>query len=605
MPPVEKPTIDDSWSRTDILPEAELPDVAAIMADGRKRAKTIQIGLSPFLRENNVASEIQFKEQCARDGTVMLHAQVGFRDGEKTRRAYADIYEAAHRQGGRVDRYGICLDWAMGYPKDRRGHALRGTGLILDEPEDFINLTAMAPVAPHFGDFVLGMPGAMENTESALLAGSTSIGNLGQYFTYRLPNWDNDVATTEATVRALALCAAQPAPVLIHSNLDDGFASLFTDLSCALGSVLLERHIVETLIDCRVGHCYGHTFSDPISRWAFQRGLARVSVGPGTMVYGNTTSYGPNTAENYAALAAYIGIDIMAQRRLPTGHAVNPVPVSEATRIPDIDEIIDANLFANRLIERTEATAPLYDENLADQIAGQLVEGAEHFHRSVLSAFENRGIDTRNPLEMLLALKRMGARRLEALYGPGVVDVNAPTGRRPVIVTPVIEELNTKAQEILSNATRYAETIRELAPRLCIATTDVHEYGKILLTEVCDKLGATIIDAGVSVDASALCQQALDNHADAIAISTYNGIALEFLSGLRDEMLVHGLDIPIYIGGKLNQIPKDSNSSLPVRVDSDLSALGAVPCATIEEMLENLASIEKTLPLDNELRQTI
>ncbi|MHB2268228.1 hypothetical protein [Aliihoeflea sp. PC F10.4] len=57
--------------------------------------------------------------------------------------------------------------------------------------------------APYFGDFMLGLPGAVENTRAALAAGVTTIGNLGQYFTFRLPDWDDDVATTEATVTAL------------------------------------------------------------------------------------------------------------------------------------------------------------------------------------------------------------------------------------------------------------------------------------------------------------------------------------------------------------------------------------------------------------------
>ena len=52
------------------------------------------------------------------------------------------------------------------------------------------------------------------------------------------PEWVSD-----ATVEALALIAAQPVEVLVHSNLDDGFAALFQDLGSVMGAVLLERHI--------------------------------------------------------------------------------------------------------------------------------------------------------------------------------------------------------------------------------------------------------------------------------------------------------------------------------------------------------------------------
>jgi hypothetical protein len=164
-----------------------------------------------------------------------------------------------------------------------------------------------------------------------------------------MPRWPDDVGTTAETVKALALCAAQPVEVLIHSNLDDGFASLFTDMACAIGAVLIERTVVEDLIGGRMAHCYGHTYSDPLTRLAFQRALARVTRSPGSMVYGNTTVFVEEEVENYANLASYLLVDIVAQNLQPTGHAINPVPVSEALHIPEIDEVIDAHLFANRL----------------------------------------------------------------------------------------------------------------------------------------------------------------------------------------------------------------------------------------------------------------
>src|SRR5262249_37672770 len=262
----------------------------------------------------------------------------------------------------------------MGYPSDRRQDMPRGTGLILDDPTDFARLTREAPVAPHFGDFVIGMPSALENTVAALAAGATAIGNLGQYFTFRLPGWTDDVGTTAATVEALALLSAQPCEILIHSNLDDGFAALFHDLACSFGAALLERHIVDGLIGGRVSHCYGHTFSEPLTRLAFQRALAATTATPGTMIYGNTTLYQGSGSDNYAALGGYLAIDAVGQRLKPSGHALNPVPITEAERIPDIDEIIDAHRFALRLIERSDALLPLIDVAEADRVAARIIQ---------------------------------------------------------------------------------------------------------------------------------------------------------------------------------------------------------------------------------------
>ena len=308
---------------------------------------------------------------------LMFHAQIGYRDPEQSRRAWAEIYE-----GCAPDRYGICLDWSMGYPAQQRRGKPRGTGLILDTPEAFRALTQMAPVAPHFGDFVMGTPAALENTAAALQAGATIIGNLGQYFTFRLPHWDDDVETTLATVRALGLIAAQKVEVLVHSNLDDGFAAWFSDLASALGAATIERYVVEELVGARVAHCFGHTFGDPVTRLAFQRALAVVNPAPGSMLYGNTTAYGPSDAANYGALASYLLVDLMGQATQPSGHAVNPVPVTEAQRIPAPQEVVAAHRAGRRLAERLPGLLPLFDQAQAMALVPRLLAGAEAFKRA-------------------------------------------------------------------------------------------------------------------------------------------------------------------------------------------------------------------------------
>jgi hypothetical protein len=274
-----------------LLDGAALPDTGELIDRGRALANTVTVGPCPFLQHHGIASEADAKRASIAEGRLMQHAQIGWRSASKTREAYARIHGECAERGVSVDRYGICLDWSMGLPRDQRNDAMRGTGLILATPEDFAALTAAAPVAPHFGDFVLGFPAAVENASAALAAGATSIGNLGQYFTFRLQGASDDIACTSATVEALALIAAQPVEVLVHSNLDDGFAALFQDLGSVMGAVLLERHI-GALIGVTVSHCWGHHFSDPVRRLAFHLALAEVAGDtPGTMIYGNTTSY--------------------------------------------------------------------------------------------------------------------------------------------------------------------------------------------------------------------------------------------------------------------------------------------------------------------------
>ncbi len=572
-----------------------LPAGAEIVGEGRALAADWGLGGSLFLSHYHCASEAAYKRDMAGQNRIMRHAQVGFRDFAKTRRAWAEIYERCEARGMQVDRYGICLDWTMGLPRDLRDEKWRSTGLVLETIEDFVALTAGAPVAAHFGDFVLGFPAAVENTQAALAAGSTAIGNLGQYFTFRLPGFDDDRVATGATLKALGLIAAQKTEILVHSNLDDGFAAMFTDLSSGLGAVLIEKYIVEDLIGATMSHCYGHHFSDPARRLAFHFALATVAQTPGTMIYGNTTSYRGGPAENYAALATYLAADISGQAAAPSGHAVNPVPVSENQRIPDIDEIIDAQLFAGRLIELHAGMDRVADMESAQAEAARIVEGGLMFRDNVMAGFAEAGIDTSDPYQMLLALRRLGGRRLETMFGAGAPDKASPSGRRPIVQASLIDETNAMARDHLA---RVSATDKALLAgsglRALVATTDVHEHGKMLLETVFRDLGVATLDGGVSADPGELAERAAEARPDVLAVSTYNGIALTYIAALKAALRAQNLDIPVLIGGRLNQVPAGSNTSLPVDVARELGESGAIVCREIEDAVPALVDILKS-----------
>jgi methylmalonyl-CoA mutase cobalamin-binding domain/chain len=579
-------------SRPAVLPETDLPDAQNLIETGRSLASSVQVGASRFLEARGVESETAYKRLCADRGQLMFHAQIGWRDPALTAENMALIESRVAAEGGKVDRYGICLDWSMGYPSGERDGRQRGTGLMLSSADDFRLLSDASTVAPHFGDFVIGMPAALENTVAALQAGATAIGNLGQYFTFRLPDWDDDIEITARSVEAIALCAAQPVDILIHSNLDDGFAARFSDLACALGAVLIERYIVEDLLGGTMGHCYGHTFSNLDTRQAFQLALSETNgAAPGTMIYGNTTAFTDNQAASYAALAAYLSADIASLRTTGTGHALTPIPVTEAVRIPSVDEIIDAQIFASRLVERLgTATAQAPSEDVV-HLASRIRAGGENFYQLIMKGLEEAGYDIQNPFEMLLALRRIGAAELERAFGPGEVDTSGYYGRAPLVASSVIDELAAQACDIVGNLDPLIiEKLKTREPRICVATTDVHEYGKRLVEQVLDKIGVSVIDGGVSTDADDLAKLAHDMQADAIAVSTYNGVASPFVERLTDEMRTLGSSIDVYIGGRLNVVPDGSNTGIPVDDMEALQKAGAMTCERVEDMLIDIAN---------------
>jgi methylmalonyl-CoA mutase cobalamin-binding subunit len=561
---------------------------AELVAQGRCLAERHRVGRNRFLDAADVPSEVAAKRRAMAERRITQHAHIGFRSLARTADAIAEIHARAAEEGVTVDRFGITLDWSMGYPAASRAGRPRGTGIVMDGPEDFRRLTDAAPAATHCGDFMLGLPAALENTQAALAAGVTTLGNLGQYFTFRLLGWDDDVATTEATVTAIALIAAQDVEVLVHSNLDDGFAALFRDMSSSIGMVLLEKYIVEELLGARVAHCYGHHFTDPATRHAFHAALVQVSDTPGSMIYGNTVSYRSAPAGNYADCASYLLTDILSLTRFPSGHAINPVPVTENTRIPAIDEILDAQLFAGRLVQCARRFETLIDWRAADTAAAQLVAGGRAFARNTMDGLVAAGVDISDAGAMLLALRQIGPRLLENLYGAGTL---AGAERRPVVPACWVGELDEMADAWCNGRPADAADLRGLT--VCIGTTDVHEHGKYLVTRAFAALGVGIVDAGAAVDPAVLVARARECGADAIAISTYNGVAVRYAREVMAELERGGCPLPVLVGGRLNEIRDGSNSDLPTDASADLAALGAVPCAGLDAAAAAMAAIAR------------
>ncbi|MGI9316316.1 MAG: cobalamin-dependent protein [bacterium] len=580
-----------TYLRQQIIPESELPPGAEVLDQGRALARDWTVGSSVFLDYYQVSCEAEYKLRCVQSDRIMQHAHMGFRDKQKSLRAFKEIYTETEARGTRIDRFGLCLDWSMGFPRSMRDSQLRGTGLILDRTEDFCEIANAAPAATHFGDFVLGFPAALENTQAALAAGSTIIGNLGQYFTFRLPNWEDDIATTTSTLQAIGLIAAQPVRVMVHSNLDDGFAAVFEDLSSALGAAMLERYIVEDLCGASITHCFGHHYSSPLLRLGFQRALHRVSPNPGSMIYGNTTSYRGTDAQNYASLSGYLLLDILGQSTCPSGHAINPVPVTENRRIPEINEIVDAQVFAARLVNAGREYLPVFDDSETERIAQVLVEKGTGFYHDALNGLKAQGIDTLDPFEMLLAIRRVGCKELEHRFGQGKWD-QAAEKHIAIVKSDTVREIEGLVKTTLKSIDQQDTDILNTAGlKLVVAATDVHEHSKMLLQTLFQNIGILVVDGGISADPGDLARIVEQHSADAIALSTYNGVALTYFCRLKDELDEIGTPIPVLIGGQLNEIPEDTDNSLPVSVADQLEQEGAHVCNGVLDAIPILITI--------------
>jgi methylmalonyl-CoA mutase cobalamin-binding domain/chain len=546
-----------------------------LLAEGRAAAPAL--GCTAFCAAHDVRSEAEYKRGRRDAGELTYHAHLGLSDWPATERALDEIVAGLAVRGETLDRFGLCLSRSMSLPAAQRAGAAKETGPRLG-PEDWAAVAA-APAQAHLGDFMVGTPAGLENAVRALAAGITTIGNLGQHFAFEPPGGHDDAELTETTVRALgALAAHRDRGALVHAYLDDGPAMQFRHYGGYLGWAALELHVVETLIGARLAHCYGGLVPDPRHRAVV--GLAlddlRDRDSLGSMVYGNTVEYGRDRERNLAVLERSVRADVATQLHRPTGHAINPVPLSEAERIPDAAEILEVQLAARELEREVRAGGAALDWAWVERRAAEAAAYARAFRDGVLRVLEDQGVDVADAAELLLALRR-----------------SAPDELEQRVRVPAPRELRALETWKHGAVARVAERARGGLPRLdglrvVLATLEVHDVVRDALARELPAAGCRVVLLPSSVSVAQVAQAAADEDADVVVLGTYNGGALTLGAELTRALAAAGTQAGVVFGGVLNE---DDGGALPVDARPGLAALGIRCVDEIDQLGSALAEI--------------
>ena len=558
------------------LAQEPLPDSDQTIAEGTALGAQVRIGTSRFLNKHGCASEADYKRQCIVDGRIMYHAHIGMNDAAATVNALQHIDAVARTHDFRIDRAGFALDRRMGLPEAQRDAMPAETGPMLANSSEWESLAQCADIQPHMGDFMIGQPASVANTAHALRAGCTTVGNLSQFFTFEAPGWYDTIGTTQETVKAISLLGGfRDQGTMLHSYLEDGYGALFKDCATVAAWAYLEKYIVDDLLDTKLSHCIGGLTSDPIKRAGWVLALQQIHDGDciGSMIYGDTISFSADFTHNRGLVAEYLLWDILAQMHCPTGHAVLPLPVTEAIRIPSAEEIAEAQCLGRRIEDSASRMLPHVDFTAAQAFADGICETGKHIFNNAIAGLKQCGVDTKNPLQLLYVLKKMGASTFEALFAD-TANILFPTDMY-TLSTRVIDDhraLFTSAENraLLKNR------------RLLLASSDVHEHAIGALAQLLSEAGAKVINLGAEQNPEQIADVIQQQQVDALLLSTHNGMALEYANQLKIKMDEKQLSIPVIIGGVLNQ--KVDDQALPVPVLDELKSLGFHPAIALPNL---------------------
>jgi methylmalonyl-CoA mutase cobalamin-binding subunit len=577
-------------SLTSLLP-SDLPRGSDLVAEGRREAESLEIVRSRYASERGVTSERDYKAQCRERGEFTTYINLGFKTWGETAAAINEINARGRELGFFLDHVTLIPDRRMGLPADMRDQALEETGLMMSSPADWVGTGQDIASQCMWADHNLSSPAACENTEAAIRSGICYIGNLAQN-TYSYSLWPDDVSQFARTVKALGMISAKPGACVVENYIDDGFCGGFHDLATSLGWCLMNRYITAELVGVEESQSYGSTFTSPELKQAFGLALDEINTQrtPPAFVHGDTNSF--DVDDDFDRNAALLTVDAyfsaVRELRHPSGAALHVTPVTEALRIPTIDDLVQSLIILTEACARARATEHLIAWQDIYATRDRILGGGRKVFARMMEGLKELGVDITDPLQILLATHRLGGAKLEELFGVGDPDPSYPRGFRPIVMSDTLRRLLDRRDRITEALAMNGKLPELRGARVVAASADIHEYGLFLIVDVLQRCGAEVVDLGTSVGATEVAEVAHETNANAVAVSTYNGMAFRLGEQLKRELSQREHPSPVFLGGRLIE-DRDDGGAIDVR--GDLARAGLHPCDSIEQMIEALPKL--------------
>jgi methylmalonyl-CoA mutase cobalamin-binding domain/chain len=352
---------------------------------------------------------------------------------------------------------------------------------------------------------------------------------------------------------------------------------------------MVERYVSEELIGAAYSPSWGGLTQNPVIKSAVTLALYEANPDrvPLSYVQGDTIGNTEDFDANMAVMNTDVLFTKMTDMRYRLGAAPIAVPVTETERIPTWQEVATVQTISRRLEDYVPMVEPVVDWAQIEAMRDELVRGGRAFYDAAIKGLDAAGIDVRDPAQLLLVLKRLGSTRCEELFGAGVPDPEFPRGRRPVLETDLVRSTMEERERLLVELQnrREEEAIRGM--KVLVTSTDVHEFAEFLLSSTLAAVGTEVIDFGINRDPEDIVKAVIETDADAVVVTTHNGVARSFGRRLMEDLRGTGSSgVPVFMGGVLNEDVEGSD--IPIDVRGDLNATGIETPGTIDGLVDAL-----------------
>lgn len=531
----------------------DYPDGNALVQEGRELGKKIPRHKNRFLRETGYESWEEYCVDCHKQGKETFQLLVGLSTLEEQVDAIKQIGEFHKRTGFEVRCIEDCPSSLVALPKEYWEGVPKPTSFIMEKEEDWMVQAEAAGVDVCWGDWQLSSPNNLKTTEYAIKAGTSRVDNFSQLiweFTgyYDEKNRFSDMCRSLGMLAETGVCAG--------SYPEDGIAGYFMDISSMLGYVMLEHYIIEDLCGAHHVLAYGGLMPDILPRMAFGMACEKLYGGKDKLFLVNyngstTTQWNHDIEANYAVGALEMLMEAIINKKYDLAVPHRPVSITEAVRVPTLEELLNISKCGLGAITRAEEWMNFIDFSKFEEMCDLLIEKGEIFYHNMMNAFEEAGINTKDPLELIMILKHIDPNRMEREFHGSIEEFGEFRPYVPSVMfnktmgmcAKEVENLNAKGYGNMMNGNKV----------ICVSA-DGHVYGLLLIESIWKQMHADVVNGGTNVEAAEVLDLADEEGTDLIAISLHNGQCLDYAKQIVEVAKRRGKKYRIAMGGVLNSM---------------------------------------------------
>jgi len=233
----------------------------------------------------------------------------------------------------------------------------------------------------------------------------------------------------------------------------------------------------------------------------------------------------------------------------------------------------------------------MLDFSYVNEMRSLLVDKGNQFYENIKRGLPELGVDITDPVQITLALRRLGAAKLEELFHPGERDSSLPNGISPFVPTELMRMSVNSRDEALKKV--YADQLADVVRgrKIVVGSTDWHAFALYVISSVLENLGAKVINGGVDLDPEEVLELAAEAATPYIIMTTHNGLCLDYGTHLMEVAKQRNQQVEVFMGGRLNAIVEGYTE--PIDVSDRLIKLGISPCKEMSEVIKKIANREE------------